>query len=388
MKHLYPYTNPHELNLDWIIDTVKQLGVDFETLKKWCEEYLDNLDISDDVDAKINEMAQAGTLTPMIEAAVKDITKPLVEAAIPDIAVPLINAAIEAKVGDIDTAIAKANTATAATEAATKLATEATSAANSAVTETNKAKTAAQNATADAINATDEANEAASLAQSAAERAIAAAATAETNFMNITVVFQSGIGLRCNYTLEQITTAYKKGSNITAHWQTGERIDIVGFVRNSAGTVYAPIFIETDVLNTPTVGVPVTMSSSNTDYNRYVLNASYDVYSGDTIIGKAEVKTGAKGLPSVLVTRTGEVSELPYIASCNDLITALSYIALAESFGVATGVTSLQIGGYANSQGDSAFLYNVNDSASTLTMSAAGTVWTSRYTFPWISIRQ
>lgn len=388
MLHLYPYTNPHELNLDWIIDTIKELGIDFETLKKWCEDYLDNLDISDDVNAKINQMATDGTLTPMIETAVKNITEPLVNAAIPEIAVPLINAAIEAKIGDIDAAIAKANAATAATENATKLATKATTAANTATSETNTAKTRAQEATADAINATDEANAAAELAQNAAERAIAAAATAETNFMNITVVFQAGIGLRCNYTLEQITAAYKKGSNITAHWQTGERINIVGFVRNSDGTVYAPIFIETDILNTPTVGVPVTMSSSNTDYNRYVLNASYDVYSGDVIIGKAEVKTGAKGLPSVLLTRTGEVTATPYIASCNDLITALSYIALAESFGVATSVTSLQIGGYANTHGDIAFLYNINDSASTLTMNAAGAVWTSRYTFPWISIRQ
>ena len=379
--HLWPYTNPHELNLDWIIQTVKQLGLDFETLKKWCEDYLDNLDISDDVNAKINQMAADGTLTPMIEAAVKDITEPLVNAAIPELAVPLINAAINAKIGDIDTAISNAETATTAAQSATSAANTATISANTATDAANKSASAADTATEAATNA-------AASAAAAAQRAETAAEVAESNFMNITVSYLAGVGIRLNYNLQQITQAYKQGSNITAHWNTGERIDIIGYVRNADGSLYCPIFVETDTLNTPAVCTPTSMANTITDFNRWVLNATYDVYSGDNIIGQAQVKTGVHGTPSVVITRTGEVTDLPYIASCNDLITALSYIALAQSYQIATGVASLQIGGYGNSEGDAAYLFNVNDSASTLTLSAAGTVWVSRYTFPWISIRQ
>lgn len=379
--HLWPYTNPHELNLDWIIQTVKQLGLDFETLKKWCEDYLDNLDISDDVNAKINQMVTDGTLTPMIEAAVRNITEPLVNAAIPELAVPLINAAINAKIGDIDTAISNAEDATTAARSAASAANAATSFAKNAANTANNSASAADTATEAATNA-------AASAAAAAQRAETAAEIAESNFMNITVSYLAGTGIRLNYNLQQITQAYKKGSNITAHWNSGERIDIIGYVRNTDGSLYCPVFVETDTLNTPAVCTPTSMASTTTDFNRWVLNATYDVYSGDNIIGQAQVKTGVHGTPCVLVTRTGEVTDTPYIASCNDLITALSYIALAQSYQVATGVTSLQIGGYGNSQADAAFLYNISDSASTLTMNAAGTVWVSRYTFPWISIRQ
>ena len=317
----------------------------------------------------------------MIEAAVKNITEPLVDAAIPELAVPLINAAINAKVSDIDTAISNAETATSAAQSATSAANTATISANTATDAANKSAGAADTATEAATNA-------AASAAAAAQRAETAAEVAESNFMNITVSFLAGVGIRLNYNLQQITQAYKQGSNITAHWSTGERIDIIGYVRNADGSLYCPIFIETDILNTPTVCTPTSMASTTTDFNRWVLNATYDVYSGDNIIGQAQVKTGVHGTPSILITRTGEVTDLPYIASCNDLITALSYIALAQSYQVATGVASLQIDGYGNSQGDSAYLYNISDSASTLTMSAAGTVWVSRYTFPWISIRQ
>lgn len=378
--HFWPYTNPHELNLDWIIQTVKQLGLDFETLKKWCEDYLDNLDISDDVNAKINQMAADGTLTPMIEAAVKDITEPLVNAAIPELAVPLINAAINAKVGDIDTAISNAETATAAAQSAT-------SAANSAASSANTATDAANNSASAANTATEAATNAAASAAAAAQRAETAAEIAESNFINITVSYLAGTGIRLNYNLEQITQAFKQGSNITAHWNTGSRIDIIGYVRNADGTIYSPIFIETDTLNVPAVCTPVSMSSTTTDFNRWVLNAAYDVYSGDTIIGKAEIKTGAQGIPSVLVTLTGDVTDTPYIASCNDLITALSYISLAQAYQIATGISSLQLIGYSNSHESAAFMYNISDSASTLTFSTSGS-WFSRYTFPIITIRQ
>ena len=168
INHLWPYTNPHELNLDWIIATVKQLGLDFETLKKWCEDYLDNLDISNDVNKKINQMVTDGTLTPIVEEAVKNITEPLVDKAIPELAVPLIEAAINAKIGDIDTAITTANNAASAANRATESANSATNAANSATSSANNATSAANSATSAANSATSAANDAAQKAIDAA----------------------------------------------------------------------------------------------------------------------------------------------------------------------------------------------------------------------------
>lgn len=167
--HLYPYTNPHELNLDWIIENVKKLKLDFATLKSWCENYLDNLDISQDVDAKIREMAEDGSLTSIVEAAVKSITEPLVDAAIPEIAIPLIEAAINSKIGDIDSAIDSANNAT---NSATTATASASSAANNAENATTLAKSAANSAASAAATAT----EATTSANNAAQQALNAAA--------------------------------------------------------------------------------------------------------------------------------------------------------------------------------------------------------------------
>ena len=59
----FPYTNFHELNLDWILSQTKKLAEDssellasFEDLKN----YVMNLDLQSEVDTKIDEMAEAG----------------------------------------------------------------------------------------------------------------------------------------------------------------------------------------------------------------------------------------------------------------------------------------------------------------------------------------
>lgn len=65
----FPYTNYHDLNLDWIIEQVKLyiakcdiLELDFKELK----EYVDSLDIQEAVDNKLDEMADDGTLAAII----------------------------------------------------------------------------------------------------------------------------------------------------------------------------------------------------------------------------------------------------------------------------------------------------------------------------------
>ena len=81
MINKYPYTDFNEYNMDWIIKTVKDLAVEwagtkeewhntqeeFEELKKYITEYFDNLDITQEVSDKIDEMAQSGELLTVMQ---------------------------------------------------------------------------------------------------------------------------------------------------------------------------------------------------------------------------------------------------------------------------------------------------------------------------------
>ena len=83
----YPYTDFHELNLDWVIERVKQLTEDwiathddweqvvsewhteqqaFQDLHDYVMNYFDNLDVQDEINHKLDEMAQDGTLDALL----------------------------------------------------------------------------------------------------------------------------------------------------------------------------------------------------------------------------------------------------------------------------------------------------------------------------------
>lgn len=81
----YPYTDFHELNLDWVIERVKKLTEDWAaTLTEWnnteeewqqlydyVHDYFDNLDVQQEINTKIDQMILNGTFatiaTPIIE---------------------------------------------------------------------------------------------------------------------------------------------------------------------------------------------------------------------------------------------------------------------------------------------------------------------------------
>ena len=64
----FPYTNFHELNLDWIVSEIKKLVTeyeklnglfaDFEALKEWVENYFNDADFLDDIEAILLQMVQ------------------------------------------------------------------------------------------------------------------------------------------------------------------------------------------------------------------------------------------------------------------------------------------------------------------------------------------
>lgn len=87
----YPYTDFHELNLDWVLQTVKETVEAWEayhtqisgewsdmqedwrdtkeawiSLKNWVENYFNNLDVQDEINNKLDEMAQDGTLDALL----------------------------------------------------------------------------------------------------------------------------------------------------------------------------------------------------------------------------------------------------------------------------------------------------------------------------------
>ena len=93
MYNKYPYTDFSELNLDWFLSEFKQLKEDWETTSgQWdqmqldfqtlegtvqtfttfVENYFENLDVQDEINTKLDQMAQDGTLTDLLAPLVDD----------------------------------------------------------------------------------------------------------------------------------------------------------------------------------------------------------------------------------------------------------------------------------------------------------------------------
>ena len=87
MFNKYPYTDFHELNLDWVLETVKQLAAEWaSTLEAWntvqeawedeqqafqglhdyVMNYFDNLDVQEEINNKLDQMAADGTLDTIL----------------------------------------------------------------------------------------------------------------------------------------------------------------------------------------------------------------------------------------------------------------------------------------------------------------------------------
>lgn len=71
----FPYSNFHELNLDWVLREVKrviaeaaQASEDVASIREYVQNYFANLDVSDEIDAKLEAMAQSGELENIIAA--------------------------------------------------------------------------------------------------------------------------------------------------------------------------------------------------------------------------------------------------------------------------------------------------------------------------------
>lgn len=84
----FPYTNLHELNLDWIIKVVKEWGATvealdkkfddlndaFNDLKAFVDNYFDNLDVQEEINNKLDEMAENGDLIRLLAPYLSFVT--------------------------------------------------------------------------------------------------------------------------------------------------------------------------------------------------------------------------------------------------------------------------------------------------------------------------
>lgn len=92
MENLGPYTNFHELNQDWFLQEFNKIIAQwkamqknfdnlqdaFNDLKNYVQDYFKNLDVQDEIDNKLNEMANDGSLAEIFVPYLNNINSPVV----------------------------------------------------------------------------------------------------------------------------------------------------------------------------------------------------------------------------------------------------------------------------------------------------------------------
>lgn len=103
----YPYTDLHEMNLDWIIARTKELIAKwaetsaawltqqeaFETLKNFVNDYFDNLNVQTEINNKIDALVADGTLS--------DLIAPYVASGLPAVVADQISAVVAAQISAV-----------------------------------------------------------------------------------------------------------------------------------------------------------------------------------------------------------------------------------------------------------------------------------------------
>lgn len=115
----FPYTNFHELNLDWVVSIVKDLSAkyveltgDVAGLKIYIDNYFQNLDLSADVRKEIQKLVASGEFDSIVDSAVSQIVPEYMESYKQQIdsSISSQNNIISKNSADIDTLTFQVNT--------------------------------------------------------------------------------------------------------------------------------------------------------------------------------------------------------------------------------------------------------------------------------------
>ena len=114
----YPYTDFHELNLDWFLDEFNKLNNAFDLVKadvldmqSAIDEFrtwFETLDVSDEINAKINSMIASGEFQAIVESRLDPIVRTEINAQIPE----LVNNWMNANITDDPTTVIDASLST------------------------------------------------------------------------------------------------------------------------------------------------------------------------------------------------------------------------------------------------------------------------------------
>ena len=104
----YPYTDMHEMNLDWILLKVKEIVAEWDTtknawndLKEFVETYFENLDVQQEINNKLDEMAAGGELADLMAPYVDQQLPSVVGDQIADVVALQISAVVAAQLPEV-----------------------------------------------------------------------------------------------------------------------------------------------------------------------------------------------------------------------------------------------------------------------------------------------
>ena len=104
----YPYTDFHELNLDWFMGEFKKLVAEWEetkgewnTLHDYVQNYFENLNVQTEIDNKINAMILDGTFADIVSPFVTAALPALVAGQLPDVVAAQISAVVAAQISAV-----------------------------------------------------------------------------------------------------------------------------------------------------------------------------------------------------------------------------------------------------------------------------------------------
>lgn len=104
----YPYTDYHELNLDWFMGEFKNLVAEWEetkgewnSLHDYVQNYFANLNVQTEIDNKINAMILDGTFADIVSPFVTAALPALVAGQLPDVVAAQISAVVASQISAV-----------------------------------------------------------------------------------------------------------------------------------------------------------------------------------------------------------------------------------------------------------------------------------------------